>query len=384
MGEVEERLLDITSCDEFEETKENNQGSKSSGVGQNDWKRWLQVAFFTFSTLAGIVASTLLGRVYYDQGGKSKWLVAALQTAGFPILVPFLVISSPKTPDQEARNPPSLVVLASIYIVLGVVLAAAGILYSVAIEYIPASTYTLVNSSQLAFNALFSLFLNAQKFSPYIINSVVLLTFSPLLLIFGQDSGESEVMGNENYVLGILFTLAASAFPALLFSLTQLAFEKVIRSENVKDVIEMTIFQSLVATLVTLVGLVITGEWATLNQEMLDYKLGVFSYVLVLVWTAISCQCYTFGAVALTFKVSSLFSNVVIRLGTPIIPFLSVIFLGEEMNGLKVMALGLALWGFASYIYQHYLDEKEANNNNNGSVGDEAQDSTEQLKISAF
>nr|GME07789.1 probable purine permease 10 [Ipomoea batatas] len=357
MGEVEERLLDITSCDEYEEAKE-NQGSKSSGARQSDWKWWLQVAFFTFSTLAGLVASILLGKVYYDQGGKSKWLVAALQTAGFPILVPFLVISSPKTSDPEARNPLSLVVLASIYIVLGVVLAAAGIFYSVAIDYIPASTYTLVNSSQLAFNALFSFFLNAQKFR------------------------ESEVMGNENYVLGILFTLAASAFPALLFSLTQLAFEKVIRSESIKDVIEMTIFQSLVATLVTLVGLVVTGEWATLSREMLDYEPGVFSYVMVLVWTAISCQCYTFGAIALTFKVSSLFSNIVIRLGTPIVPFLSVIFLGEEMNGLKVMALWLALWGFASYIYQHYLDEKEANNNING-VGDEAQDSTEQLKISA-
>ncbi|XP_019189324.1 PREDICTED: probable purine permease 10 [Ipomoea nil] len=382
MGEVEERLLDITSCDESEEVK-GNQGSKLCGTGNSHWKWWLQVAFFTISTLAGIVASTLLGKVYYDQGGKSKWLVAALQTAGFPILVPFLVISSPKTPEQEPRNPPSLVVLASIYIVLGVILAATGIFYSVAIEYIPASTYTLVNCSQLAFNALFSFFLNAQKFSPCIINSVVLLTFSPMLLIFGQESGESEVMGNENYILGILFTLAASAFPALLLSLTQLAFEKVIRSESLKDVIEMTIFQSLVATLVTLVGLVVTGEWTTLSREMLDYEPGVFSYVMVLVWTAISCQCYTFGAVALTFKVSSLFSNVVIRLGTPIIPFLSVIFLGEEMSGLKVMALWLALWGFASYIYQHYLDEKKANNNNNG-VGDEAQDSTEQLKISAF
>lgn len=366
-------------CDESEEGKE-NQDSKSSGAGQSHWKWWLQVAFFTFSTLAGLVASTLLGRVYYDNGGKSKWLVAALQTAGFPILVPFLVISSPKNQDQGTRNPPSLLVLASVYIVLGCVLAAAGIMYSIAIEYIPASTYTLVNSSQLAFNALFSLFLNSQKFSPYIINSVVLLTFSPMLLIFGEESDASEVMANENYILGILFTIGASAFPALLFSLTQLTFEKVIRSESLKDVIEMTIFQSLVATSVTLLGLLATGEWTTLSREMLDYKPGVFSYFLVLVWTAVSCQCYTFGAIALTFKVSSLFSNVVIRLSTPIIPFLSVIFLGEDMNGLKVMSLGLALWGFASYIYQHYLDDKEAFNNSNG----EAQDSTEDLKIKAF
>nr|GLL30250.1 probable purine permease 11 isoform X2 [Ipomoea trifida] len=97
-------------------------------------------------------------------------------------------------------------------------------------------------------------------------------------------------------MLGALFTVASAASFALLFSLSELAFEKA----------------------------------------------------------------YYVGSIALAFKVSSLFSNVVIRLATPVVPFLSVVFLGEEMNGLKVTALMLSLWGFASYIYQQYLDELKA------------------------
>jgi hypothetical protein len=30
------------------------------------------------------------------------------------------------------------------------------------------------------------------------------------------------------------------------------------------------------------------------------------------------------------------------------------------MNGVKVMAMLLAIWGFLSYIYQHYLDDAKS------------------------
>ena len=40
------------------------------------------------------------------------------------------------------------------------------------------------------------------------------------------------------------------------------------------------------------------------------------------------------------------------------------------MNGMKVIATVLAIWGFASYVYQHYLDESRPENG--GEVADEA------------
>nr|BAF36338.1 hypothetical protein [Ipomoea trifida] len=117
-----------------------------------------------------------------------------------------------------------------LFLVSSVVLAAGAVLYSVAIDYLPASTYTLVNST-----AIFSFFINAEIFTPCITNSAVLLTFAPMLLVFGKDNDNSTSSNSQdNYILGLLFALGASACLALLFSLTQLMFEKIIRRENLR------------------------------------------------------------------------------------------------------------------------------------------------------
>lgn len=352
-----------------------------------NFKWWIELSIYTFLNLGGQAGATLLGKVYYEQGGNSKWLVATLQTAGFPFLIPFLLLSSPKIPKVTKINsnpPPSFPVLASVYIFLGVLLAAGGVFYSVGIEYLSATSYSLLISTQLAFTAVLALFINAQRFTPYILNSVVLLTFSPILLVFENDNGESPATSSDgDFVLGALFTVGTAAAFALLFSLTELAFEKVIRAdvgsyEAMMETLKMTLWQSVVATAVTAAGLFWSGEWKSLRGEMEGYKQGVASYFMNVVGTAVSCQAYYVGSIALTFKVSSLFSNVVIRLATPVIPFLSVVFLHEEMSGLKVMALLLSLWGFASYIYQQYLDELKTE------VVDDAIQSIENLKLSAL
>nr|XP_016502635.1 PREDICTED: probable purine permease 9 isoform X3 [Nicotiana tabacum] len=44
-------------------------------------------------------------------------------------------------------------------------------------------------------------------------------------------------------------------------------------------------------------------------------------------------------------------------IGLPIAPVLAVIFLHDKLTGVKVMSMLLAIWGFVSYIYQHYLDD---------------------------
>ncbi|XP_019178199.1 PREDICTED: probable purine permease 9 [Ipomoea nil] len=364
MGEHLQRLLDNTSYEAVEfggEIIKVSKSTDSSSINVN-WKWWFELAFYTVVTLSGLEASILLSRIYYDQGGNSKWLMASIQTAGFPFLIPFLFFSKthPNSSTSDPPSPPSFLVLALVSTVLGLLLAATDVFYSLAIEYLPASTYSLLNSSQLAFTALFSFLLNAQSFTPYIINAVILLTFSPMLLIFSPDmTSSSEVASKDEYMLGVLFTIAASACPALLFSLTQLVFQKIIKRETVKDTVILTVLQSFVATVVTLVGLFASGEWKGLRREMEDYKQGVLAYNLVLFFTAVASQAYFVGSFTLTFKVSSLFSNVVIRLATPLTPLLSMLFLNEEMSGLKVMSLLLSVWGFASYIYQQYLDDLE-------------------------
>lgn len=65
------------------------------------------------------------------------------------------------------------------------------------------------------------------------------------------------------------------------------------------------------------------------------------------------------------FEVSSLFSNLISVLGLPFVSLLAVIFFHDAMDGLKAAAILLALWGFASYLYQHYLDDPNCNAENN-------------------
>ncbi|XVF40191.1 hypothetical protein PTKIN_Ptkin01aG0091800 [Pterospermum kingtungense] len=323
------------------------------------YKWWLLMAVYTFFVLAGQSVATLLGTLYYDKGGNSKWIATLVQPAGFPILIPLYYLSACKTTSTQTsdHNPPSLLILSAIYVVLGVLLAADCLLYSLGLMYLPVSTYSLICASQLAFNALFSYFLNSQKFTPYIVNSLVLLTLSSTLLVFQSDSSGSETVPKGKYPIGFICTVAASAGYGLMLSLTQFCFQRVLKKETFKVVLDIIVYQAMVATLVIMVGLFASGEWKSLDKEMEGFELGKAAYVNILVWTAIAWQVFSIGAVGLIFEISSLFSNVISTLAIPIVPVLAVFIFNDPMTGIKGISMVLAIWGFVSYVYQHYADD---------------------------
>lgn len=92
-------------------------------------------------------------------------------------------------------------------------------------------------------------------------------------------------------------------------------------------------------------------------MEIDGFHLGKVSYKMTLFWTAISWQLFSVGSVGLIFDVSSLFSNAIGALGLPIVPVFAVIFFHDKMDGIKIVAMILAVWGFVSYGYQNYLDD---------------------------
>lgn len=122
----------------------------------------------------------------------------------------------------------------------------------------------------------------------------------------------------------------------------------------------MIIYQSLVATLIIAVGLFASGEWKSLGREMTGFELGKASYVNTLVWIAISLQVFSIGSVGLIFEVSSLFSNVIGTLALPIVPVLAMVVFHDKMTGVKVVSMVLAIWGFVSFVYQHYLEDRKS------------------------
>ena len=327
------------------------------------WQWWLMVVLNMFFLVAGQTSATLLGRFYYNEGGNSKWLSTFVQTAGFPVLFIAQFLFRPKSPSTQATTSgpeASITKITLIYIALGLIIAADDLMYSYGLLYLPVSTYSLICASQLAFNAVFSYFLNAQKFTPLIFNSVLLLTFSASLLGVDEDSPSSSDISQGNHVLGFVLTLGASATYSLILSLMQVTFEKVIKRETFSVVLNMQIYTAFVATLASLVGLFASGEWKTLEGEMHMFSPGKVSYVMTVLWTAISWQIASVGVVGLIFVVSSLFSNVISTLALPIIPVFAVIFFHDKMDGIKIIAMLIAIWGFISYGYQLYVDDKKS------------------------
>ena len=85
--------------------------------------------------LAGQSVATLLGRIYYDQGGKSLWMQTVVQSCGTPLTIPLLLYfratrkSSSSSSVAPAARPP-LAKLAAIYAGLGVLLAGDNLMYS--------------------------------------------------------------------------------------------------------------------------------------------------------------------------------------------------------------------------------------------------------------
>ncbi|KAL6952605.1 putative purine permease 11 [Sarracenia purpurea var. burkii] len=281
----------------------------------------------------------------------------------FPILfIPYFLLPSSHGPSSPS---PSFTTVSLTYFVLGVVIAGDNMLYSIGLLYLSASTYSLICATQLAFNAVFSFFINSQKFTALILNSVVVLSLSASLIAVNGDSDAPSRVSKWKYFLGFVSTVGASALYSLLLSLMQLSFQKVLKKETFSVVLEMQIYTSLVATSVSIVGLFASGEWKSLQGEMDGFGKGTVAYVMTLVWTAVAWQVCAVGVVGLIFVVSSLFSNVISTLSLALTPVASVIVFHDKMNGIKIIALLLALWGFASYIYQNYLDELETKKTQN-------------------
>ncbi|RDY11408.1 putative purine permease 10, partial [Mucuna pruriens] len=329
------------------------------------YKWQLRVSLYIIFVLTGQSVATLLGRLYYDKGGNSKWMATFIQVAGFPALLPLLFYfsthdDSTNVPNDDfSETKPKHYILVFLYIAFGLIITVTVLMNSYGLLNLPLSTYSLIGATQLLFNAVFSYFLNAQKFTAFTINSIVLLTISVYLVAINGDSKDSMYHAREKHIIGFISTLAASATHALYHCLVQLCFEKVLKRETFSVVLDMQLYPSVISTCCCVVGLFVSGEWKALDKELKEYEDEKVSYVMTLVWIAVGWQISNIGLLGLIFEVSSLFSMVIDTIELPIIPILAAIFFHDKINGMKVIAFLLAAWGCLSYVYQQYLDKNK-------------------------
>uniref|UniRef100_A0A1J3CHS3 Probable purine permease n=1 Tax=Noccaea caerulescens TaxID=107243 RepID=A0A1J3CHS3_NOCCA len=328
-------------------------------LNQSQW--WILVLITIFFLISAQAVAVLLGRFYFDKGGNSKWISTLVQTAGFPILyLPLCLLpATSNSTSSSSSSSSSLTILVWIYLSLGLAIALDNWLYSSGLLFLSASTYSLLCASQLAFNAVFSYYINSQKFTCWIRISVVFLTVSAGLVSFDDDSNSPSRNSKWSYSIGCLCTLLASLIYSLQLSLVQFSFEKILKRETFAMVLEMQIYTSLVASVVAVIGLFWSGEWNMLRTEMEEFHEGQAIYVLTLVGTAFSWQLGSLGALALIFLATSLFSNLIGTLSLIVTPLAAILVFQDIMTVLKIIAMFVAVLGVAFYMYQMYLDGLE-------------------------
>ncbi|XP_066325848.1 probable purine permease 11 [Miscanthus floridulus] len=353
--------------------KDSKDGQKAptrrTAKGSVRW--WILVAADMLMVLCGGTVATLLIRLYYNSGGNSKWMSTLTQSGGAPLLLIPLLLAPPPTSgpgsgegEEERRQPaPAASRLVAVYLGIGILIGFDNLMYAYALQYLPVSTFSLVAATQLAFNAVTSWLINSQRFTALIANSVVVLTFAAALLGVGSSSdgtSSSSDLPRGKYAAGFVLTLAASATFALILSLLELAFVKVVRARTLRWVLTVQMHTNLVASAVSVLGLFASGEWRTIPAEMAAFKDGRARYVLTLVGTAAAWQAALAGQVRLIARVSSLFANATGTVQLPLVPVFAVLLFGDKMTGIKAVAMLMAVWGFLSYVYQHYLDGRRA------------------------
>ncbi|XP_078156775.1 purine permease 1-like [Carex rostrata] len=318
--------------------------------------------------VVGTAGSPLILRLYFLKGGKRIWLSSWLQTGGWPlILIPLLILYFRRGDKRIVVMSPSLFISCAF---IGLLTGLDDWLYAYGVSYLPVSTSSILLSMQLAFTALFAFLLVRQRFTAYSVNAVVLLIVGAAMLGINSSGDRPKGESKEKYYLGFGMTLGAAALYGLvlpLVELSQIKYEKVRVPVTYRLVMEMQLVMGFFGTAFCTVGMIFNKDFTAIRHEAREFGLGETRYYIVLVGCAIIFQCFFLGTVGAIFYGSSLLAGVIIAVLLPITEVLAVAFFGEPFSSGKGIALGLSLWGFASYFYGE-IKAKKARENVNGTT----------------
>ncbi|KAG2554201.1 purine permease 3-like [Panicum virgatum] len=329
-------------------------------------RNWLSPPVMLSACLALLGAGgSLLIRVYFVHGGQRLWLSTMIQVSGWPLLLPPLCVSLLLRSRRDGVGgvadrllPPRLVGAVA---VLGVLYAAACFAYSLGLQALPLSTSSLLLATQLAFNAIAAVLFAGLRFTPFSANAVVLLTVGPAALGVGPSSDKLAGEGSATaYWTGFFECVAAAALLGLVLPLVEVAMSRYgcRRSgcaarvpSSYATVMQIQAVMGVAGTTVCLAGMAISGDFQAMPREAAAFGLGETNYYLLLVVGAVSWQLCNLGIMGLIVCSSSLLAGIMIALVLPLTEVLAVVFLHEEFDGVKGIALVLSLWGFVSYLY---------------------------------
>ncbi|KAI4985401.1 hypothetical protein ZWY2020_018031 [Hordeum vulgare] len=316
----------------------------------------------------GASCGPLLLRLYFLRGGARKWLSSLLQTAGWPLLlVPLCFSFSSRRRRRRHRqgggdDPISGAVflmtprLLAATVVVGIMTGADNFLYAYGTAYLPVSTSSILISTQLAFTAAFALLLVRQRFTAYTVNAIVLLSVGAALLGMGSGGDRPAGVTGAQYAAGFGTALGAAALYGLVLPVMELsqawhAARAGAAALTYTLVVEIQVVIGLTATAFCAVGMLVNKDFQAIPGEARQSELGQAGYYLLLVGTAAVYQCFCLGIIGAIYYGSALLAGIIITVFLPVTEVLAVVFFHEPFSGTKGVALGLSLWGLASYFY---------------------------------
>ncbi|XP_008806390.1 purine permease 3-like [Phoenix dactylifera] len=316
----------------------------------------------------GNTGGPLLSRVYFRHGGHRQWLSSWLETGGWPLILLPLSISylyrrrRRLAPDNHHHPTKLFFLTPRLFLacaVLGLLIGVDDFLYAYGLSFLPVSTSALLISSQLAFTASFAFLIVKQKFTPYSINSVALLTVGAVMLGLHTSSDRPDNVSEGQYLTGFFLTLGTAALYGLILPLVELTYRKARQVITYTLVMEMQLVMGFFATALCTIGMLVNKDFEVIPREARQYGLGEVKYYMVLVWSAILWQCFFLGTVGVIFCVNTLLAGIIIAVFIPVIELFAAILLHEKFTSEKGVSLALCLWGLASYSYGEYRDKKK-------------------------
>ncbi|GAA0174915.1 hypothetical protein Leryth_027649 [Lithospermum erythrorhizon] len=227
--------------------------------------RKLFLVVSAISMIVGGCAGSLVIRLYFLHGGSKIWLSSFLQTAGCPIILVLLAITYMARQKSEGSKNTKFILmekpLFNASVIIGIIFGAIAYLYSAASSKLPISTSSLIYSCQLAFTAGFAFLLVKQKFTPYTVNTLVLLTIGPAILAFNATSDRPEGESTKDYIIGFVMIGSAAVVNGFVLPLMELAYKKANQEINFTLAVEFNMMMCFFATVFSTVGMLIHKDF---------------------------------------------------------------------------------------------------------------------------
>ncbi|XP_077238110.1 purine permease 5 isoform X2 [Tasmannia lanceolata] len=307
--------------------------------------------------LVAFPASSLFSRLYFTDGGKSKWIISWTAVAGWPLTALFLI---PMYFLGQVSPTSFTLKLTLSYILLGFLSAADNLMYAWAYAYLSASTASLLASSSLVFSTLFGYLIVKNKLFPSTLNAIVVITAGVVIIALDSNSDRYKGISSSQYTLGFIWDILGSALHGLIFALSELVFVKLMGRRSFHVVLEQQVMVSLFAFVFTTIGVVVNKDFQAMKSEANSFKHGEVSYYMVLLWSAVTFQLGVLGATAVLFLTSTVMAGVLNAIRVPLTSVAAVVLFHDPMSGFKILSLILTVWGFASYIFGHSSATKES------------------------